>query len=172
MEDASGTDSLRLESTDAAGSDAKQAESGRDDTENIHVEVKIPNTTLLMSTLYGQDSYRNHFIPALAEDIRKADGVRTLHDMFIDASHSMTGHSDMNRQHQNPEYRTSNRKHLIIPKRLTDEEVINSTADFSITVSDQIEPEPVRKVDQADHAPREVKKSKSKLDKEKACSVM
>ena len=117
MDDASGTDSLRLESTGAAGLDAKQAESGRDDTENIHVEVKIPNTTLLMSTLYGQDSYRNHFIPALAEEIRKADGVRTLHDMFINASHSMTGHPDVSRQHQNPEYRTSNRKHLIIPRK-------------------------------------------------------
>ena len=123
MEDAPDTDSLRLESKGAAGLDAKQAESGRDDTENIHVEVKIPNTTLLMSTLYGQVAYRNHFIPALAEEIRKADGVRTLHDMFIDASHSMTGHSDVNRQHQNPEYRTSNRKHLIIPRKLTDEEV-------------------------------------------------
>ena len=123
MEDVSGTDSLRVDPKVAAGLDAKQAESGRDDTENIHVEVKIPNTTLLMSTLYGQDSYRNHFIPALAEDIRKADGVRTLHDMFIDASHSMTGHSDVNRQPQNPEYRTSNRKHLIIPRKMTDEEV-------------------------------------------------
>ena len=111
---------MRFESTGAAGLDAKQAESGRDDTDNIHVEVKIPNTTLLMSTLHGQVAYRNHFIPALAEEIRKADGVRTLHDMFIAASHNMTGHSDVNRQLQNPEYRTSNRKRLIIPRKFTD----------------------------------------------------
>ena len=76
-----------------------------------------------MSTLYGHDSYRNYFIPALAEEIRKPDDVHALHDMLIDASGSMTGHPDVNRQNQNPEYRTSNGKHLIIPRKLTDEEV-------------------------------------------------
>ena len=83
LTESSGGSSSSLDA--ATETDAKKAESGRDDHTNVHAEVKIPNTTLLMSTLYGTDAHRNHFIPALAEEIRKADGVRTVHDMFIAA---------------------------------------------------------------------------------------
>ena len=42
------------------GTDAKKAESGRDDLNSIHLELKYPNTnvTVLMSTLFGQISYQ------------------------------------------------------------------------------------------------------------------
>ena len=58
------------------GTDAKKAESGRDDLNSIHLELKYPNTnvTVLMSTLFGQTSHRHHFIPAIAEEIRNSDG--------------------------------------------------------------------------------------------------
>ena len=99
------------------GTDASRAKSGDDDYENIHVENKFSNTTLLLSTLHGQDAHRNHFIPALAEEIGKSDGVRTVHDMFITASHKMRSHPDVKYQSQIPEYRSSNSKLLIIPKQ-------------------------------------------------------
>lgn len=99
------------------GTDASRAKSGNDDYENIHVENTISNTTLLLSTLHGQDAHRNHFIPALAEEIGKSDGVRTVHDMFITASHKMRSHPDVKYQSQIPEYRSSNSKLLIIPKQ-------------------------------------------------------
>ena len=97
--------------------DAAAASSGKDDHDSVHVEIGIPNTTLLMSTLHGHNAHRNHFIPALAEEIKKADGVRTVHDMFIAASNKMMSHPDTKYQHQIPEYRTSNRKNLILPRR-------------------------------------------------------
>ena len=102
------------------GTDAARAKSGKDDYENIHVENKISNTTLLLSALHGQDAHRNNFIPALAEEIGKADGVCTVHDMFTAASHKMRSHPDAKYQSQIPEYRSSNRKKLIIPKRRRD----------------------------------------------------
>ena len=98
------------------GTDAARAKSGNDDYENIHVENKISNTTLLLSVLHGQDAHRNNFIPALAGEIGKADGVCTVHDMFTAASHKMRSHPDAKHQDQIPEYRSSNRKKLILPK--------------------------------------------------------
>ena len=58
--------------------DAAAATSGKDDHDSVHVEIGIPNTTLLMSTLHGHDAHRNHFIPALAKEIRKADGKNQI----------------------------------------------------------------------------------------------
>ena len=95
------------------GTDALRAKSGNDDYENNHVENKFSNTTLLLSTLHGQDAHRNNFIPALAEEIRKADGVRSVYDMFIAASHKMRSHPDVKYRQQTPEHRSSNRKMLI-----------------------------------------------------------
>ena len=108
--------------------DAAAASSGKDDHDSVHVEIGIPNTTLLMSTLHGHDAHRNHFIPALAEEIKKADGVRTVHDMFTAASNKMMRHPDTNYQHQIPEYRTSNRKNLILPRTTnSQQETLNIT---------------------------------------------
>ena len=105
------------------GTDAPSAKSGNDDYENIHVENKISNTTLLLSTLHGQDAHRNNFIPALAQEIGKADGVRTVYDMFIAASHRMRSHPDVKYWQQTPEHRSSNRKKLILPRKLTHDEL-------------------------------------------------
>ena len=118
--DFSPTDSLDT----AVGTVAKKAESGRDDLNSIHLELKYPNTnvTVLMSTLFGQTSHRHHFIPAIAEEIRNSDGERSVHDMFTDASSKMMQHSRASYQQQNPEYRTTNRKRLVLPEHLTAEE--------------------------------------------------
>ena len=114
------TDSLDT----AVGTDAKGAESGRDDLNSIHLELKYPNTnvTVLMSTLFGQTSHRHHFIPAIAEEIKNSDGKRSVHDMFTDASSKMMQHSIASYKRQNPEYRTTNRKRLVLPEHLTAEE--------------------------------------------------
>ena len=105
------------------GTVAKKAESGRDDLNSIHLELKYPNTnvTVLMSTLFGQTSHRHHFIPAIAEEIRNSDGERSVHDMFTDASSKMMQHSRASYQQQNPEYRTTNRKRLVLPEHLAAE---------------------------------------------------
>ena len=114
------TDSLAT----AVGNDAKEAESGRDDLNSIHLELKYPNAnvTVLMSTLFGQTSHRHHFIPAIAEEIKNSDGKRSVHDMFTDASSKMIQHSRASYQQQNPEYRTTNRKRLVLPEHLAAEE--------------------------------------------------
>ena len=114
------TDSLAT----AVGTDAKEAESGRDDLTSIHLELKYPNTnvTVLMSTLFGQTSHRHHFIPAIAEEIRNSDGERSVHDMFTDASSKMMQHLGASYRQQNPEYRTTIRKRLVLPENLTADE--------------------------------------------------
>ena len=94
------------------------ARSSTTDNENFHIELtrKSPNTTLLMSTLYVGKAHRNHFISAMANEFAKADGERTLYDMFVSASHSMMGHPEASYRSQIPEFRSSNRQNLVIPK--------------------------------------------------------
>ena len=135
---ATGKDGPYLHSTvdSVSENDAAEASSGKDDHDSVHVEIGIPNTTLLMSTLHGHDAHRNHFIPALAEEIRKADGVRSVHDMFTAASNKMMRHPDTKYQHQIPEYRTSNRKNLILPRRTNSRVVNDSTTTDSDSDSD------------------------------------
>ena len=45
-----------------------------------------------------------------------------MHDMFTDASSKMMQHSRASYQQQNPEYRTTNRKRLVLPEHLAAEE--------------------------------------------------
>ena len=103
--------------------DASCAKSRKDDYENIHVENIISNTTLLLSALHGQDTHRNNFFPALAVEIRKADGVRNVYDMFTATSHKMRSHPDVKYWRQTPEHRSSNRNKLILPRKLTNKEL-------------------------------------------------
>ena len=70
---------------------------------NKHIELTIPNATLLMSTCYGSKAYRNYFVPALANEIEKADGIKSVNDMFTAASRQMMSHKDQNYRQQNPE---------------------------------------------------------------------
>ena len=105
-------DSASESSTEVASSDAADPLAG-----GSHVEITFPNITLLMSTRYGEGAYRNHFIPAFSREISNPDGVRTVYDMFIAASNSMLKSEDDKHRQQNPEYRSTNRHRLVIPKK-------------------------------------------------------
>ena len=93
--------------------DAKRANSGTDDKQNVHIELQHENMTLLMSTRYGSYAHRNHFLPAFAKAIDRAEEDTSLHDMFLAAATQMSQHPESSYQQQNPEYRTTNRKKLV-----------------------------------------------------------
>ena len=82
-----------------------------------HIEVTTPETVLLMSTVYGESSTRNHFIPVLAGYIGKPDGKTSLHHMFTMAiAECQKNHRQKNKSHiQKPLY-ISSAKRIILPQ--------------------------------------------------------
>lgn len=77
-----------------------------------HIRLRRPNTVLLLATVAGDRAYRGFYTGAIADELRRVDGVTDIHDMHMKAVDKMKKDASLP---QLPEYRATLLKQLILP---------------------------------------------------------
>lgn len=79
------------------------------------LQLTVPNTELLMTTIRGRKSYSPYYIKTLAEEIKKADGKISIRRMHMNASNVNSREAEENNDWQRSEFLSTTPKPIILP---------------------------------------------------------